>query len=60
VPPKKKKKLEKNKVKRPLTAWSYSNVEWYSLEDPKRKEDNELRDALKKSKGGKPGRKPKG
>jgi hypothetical protein len=53
-PPEKKKKLEKGKVKRPLTARSYSNTEWYSLKDPELKEVMDLH-AKKPGKGkGKP------
>jgi hypothetical protein len=53
-PPKKKKKLEKGKVKRPLTARSYSNTEWYSLKDPEWKEVMDIH-AKKPGKGrGKP------
>jgi hypothetical protein len=58
-PPKKKKRPEKVKVKRPLTARSYSNTKWYSLEDPEWKEVMDLR-AKKPGKGkGKPKEQPK-
>jgi hypothetical protein len=53
-PPKKRQKHEKVKVKRPLTARSYSNAEWYSLDDPEKKEVIALRDEKKTAgKGGK-------
>jgi hypothetical protein len=48
--PKKKKRPEKVKDKRPLTARSYSNAKWYSLKDPERKEVMDLH-AKKPGKG---------